>query len=177
MEPTELKELPQTEKEWQTALSKHGATGDRYELSSASSASKIEVGEFLALRTLWVENDLRTLQESHKNFGLEDSHAKETYKILKSSTPGWREYLKCIEDNTATKRGKPLPTETASFATVLHNQREILERPSSKNDEPKFYRSPIRLRPREPSKAFLPQTPQRAVPQPFGTPFDVPSPI
>jgi hypothetical protein len=123
------------------------------------------------------KKDLRTLQESHEDFGLKESHAKEAYKILKAGTPGWREYLKCIENNTSTKRGEPLPTQTASFATVLHNQREILERPSSKNDEAKFYRSPIKLRPREPSKTIPPQTPQRAVLQTFGTPFDVPSPI
>src|SRR5271156_5908999 len=115
MEPTELKELPQTEKEWETALSKHSATGNRYELSSASSASKIGVEEFLALRTLWVEKDLRKLQKSHKDFGLKPLHAKESSKILKDGTPGWLEYLRCIENNTSTKPGEPLPTQTASF--------------------------------------------------------------
>jgi hypothetical protein len=56
--------LPQTEGEWERALSQFSATGDLHKLSSASSASQIDLEEFLALRTLWVEKDLRTLQAS-----------------------------------------------------------------------------------------------------------------
>ena len=114
--PTELEELPQTEKAWETTLPKYSATGDRYELSSASSASKIEVEEFLALRTLWVEKDLRTLQESHEDFGLKGSLATEAYRILKDGTPGWSEYLKYIENNTSTK---PLDAARSAWVSAL----------------------------------------------------------
>jgi hypothetical protein len=122
---------------------------------------------------------------------MKTSHAEEATEILKNRTSGWREYLRCIQNNTARKSGDPLPTQAAGFATVLHNQQEILTRPSSNNDETKvFLRSPIKLRPRGPLETFAgqidggiashdaPQTPQRAVLQPvFGSPFDVQSPI
>ena len=100
----------------------------------------------------------------------------------------------------------PLSTETAGFASVLHNQREILARLPSNKEEVKFIRSPYRLRPRGPPETFagqidggiarhdalqtpqraVPQTPQRAVPQtpqravpytPLVSPFGVESPI
>jgi hypothetical protein len=183
-------ELPQTGRDWEKALSRLSATGDLHKLLSASSASKIGIEEFLALRTLWVENGLRKLQESYEDFGMKKSHAEEATEILKSLTPGWREYLRCIQNNTARKRGDPLPIQAAGFATVLQNQQEILTRPPNDDDETKFFRrSPINLRPRGPSGTIAGQvggriashdplqTPQRPVSHSlFGSPFDVQSP-
>lgn len=184
-----LKKLPQTKGAWESALSQFSTTGNLHKLSSASSASKFGLDEFLALRTLWVEKDLGTLQLSYGDFGMTTLHAKEAADILTNHTPGWPEYLRCIQNNTARNSGDPLPTQAAGFATVFHNQQEILKRPSNSNDEPKIFRSPINLRPRGPLGTFAgqvgggiashdtPQTPQRAVPPTvFGSPFDVQSP-
>jgi hypothetical protein len=184
-----LKKLPQTKGGWERALSQFNATGNLHKLSSASSASKFGLEEFLALRTLWVEKDLRTLQNTYQDFGMELSHVEGAIEILTNHTPGWDEYLRCIENNTARNSGEPLPTQAAGFATVFHNQHEILARPSSDDGETKVFQSPINRRSRRLLETFAsqigggiashdtPQTPERPVPQAtFGSPFDVQSP-
>jgi hypothetical protein len=198
--------LPKTDRDWEKSLSKYNVKGDRHKLSSASSASQIDIEEFLALRTLWLEKDLNALQKSHEDFGIKRSHADKATEVLENHTPGWPEYLRFTPNNTARKSGDPLPTEAAGFASVLHNQREIFTRLSSNKEEIKVIRSPYRLRPRGPPETFagqigggiarhdalqtpqraapqtpqrlVPQTPQRPVPQtPLVSPFDVESPF
>src|SRR5947207_10433949 len=105
-------DLPKTEGGWEKSLSKHNVKGDRHKLSSASSTSQIDIEEFLALRTLWFEKDLNALLKSHEDFGIKRSHADKATEILENRTPGWPEYLRFIQNNTARKSGDPLPTET-----------------------------------------------------------------
>jgi hypothetical protein len=177
--------LPKTERDWEASLSKYNVKGDRHKLSSASSASQIDIEEFLALRTLWLQKDLNALQKSHEDFGIKRSHADKATEVLENHTPGWLEYLRFIPKNNASKSGDPLPTETAGFASVLHNQREIFTILPSNKEEIKLIRSPYKLRPRGPPETFAgqidggiarhdalqtpqrpaPQTPQRPAPQ------------
>jgi hypothetical protein len=111
--------LPHDKAAWLAAQAK-AAAGEKGKELDHTSASKIELKQFLQLRVLWKVQEGRELVKfSH---GVPLTILKEAQEQLRG-LESWQEYLSCLE--TSQPLDGPLSQKLGVFALVLEHQNEV----------------------------------------------------
>jgi hypothetical protein len=140
---TTLGICPSMPSEWlNTATARK--VGSIHDFITHSSASKIDVDQFLALKVLWkIEPDINALKNEPwaKRLGT-TSQEISSVRVGLRQHPTWREYEKALSEPSQPPTA-PISDKLGPFMSVLQNQRIVQHLNVSEEDQQKVLGSPM----------------------------------
>jgi len=136
---------PTEEKEWKAATAAR-SIGSIHGLTKTSSASSLEVDQFLALKVIWkMEDDINVLRRQSWATRIGTTPEKISTAREKLKKEGaWKAYLDALTKHLPPNAS--FPHQLGRFAMVLQNQSIVTRLTDAKHDKEKVVGSPITTR-------------------------------
>jgi hypothetical protein len=156
------KDCPQTETEWSDEFVARGIVSI-HEIKDLSSASKIKVDQFLALKVIWrTERDFNQLKDAKwaSRFGTTHAKISETREHMSKSDGAWKLYLDSIPNDL--KPNDRFSEKLGRFALVLQNQKIVRRLKEGSDEHVQGRSSPIGTRAQKQAAIDNAQAPRSA---------------